>query len=82
MLYLPGSTLQLVPGGPHVVLSGEERDGAFIVVVAQKGFYPWNKKTQCGPQSACQYVLFVVFNLTVIIPDKTIKSKILKATHN
>lgn len=53
MLYLPGSTLQLVPGGPCVVLSWEERDGAFIVVVAQEGFYPWNKNTawakECMP---------------------------------
>lgn len=72
MLYLPGSALQLVPGVPHVVLSGEERDGAFIVVVTQKGFNPWREKTQ----NACQCVLFVVFNLTLIIPDKTIKSKV------
>lgn len=84
MLYSPGSTLQLVPGGPHVVLSGEERDGAFIVVVAQKGFYPWNKKQKKHSVGHRMHanMFYLLFNLTVIIPDKTIKSKILKATHH
>lgn len=72
MLYLPGLTLQLVSGGPFVVLSGEERDGAFIVVVTQKGFHPWNIKHSVG-RTPVHFIL--LFNLVLIIPDKTIKGK-------
>lgn len=45
MAYLPGSTLELIPGVPHVVLSGEERDRTLVVVMTQKGFYAWNTNT-------------------------------------
>lgn len=61
MLYLPGSTLQLVSGGPLVVFSGEERDGAFIVVVTQKGFYPWNTKHSVDHVPMC-FICCVYFN--------------------
>ena len=81
--YLPGSALQLVPGGPRVVLSRQERDGAFIVVVAQKGFYPWNTKgnAQIKKKKACQCVPCVVFNSSLIAPDNTIKSKTILKRH-
>lgn len=65
--YLPGSTLQLVPRIPHVVLGGEERDGALVVVVAQKGFQAWKGDTvSVSAESKCASVFyFVVLNFNL-----------------
>lgn len=62
-LHLPGSTLQLVPWVPRIVLGEEERDGAFVVVVAQKGFHPWDINTVSV--SECMPTGFVVLKLTL-----------------
>lgn len=65
--HLPGSTLQLVPRIPHVVLGGEERDGALVVVVAQKGFHTWKGDTvSVSAESKCASVFyFVVLNFNL-----------------
>lgn len=64
MNYLPGSTPQLVSGGP-LVLSREERDCAFVVLVTQEGFHPL--KTT-GKRFSHPFV--PLFGLALVISDK------------